>query len=51
MEWPAHLPLVGGGGVSRRVECGCMVLSFIVLGGCVVSSEMGPRPKSRLMVV
>ena len=21
MEWPAHLPLVGGGGVSCRVTC------------------------------
>ena len=36
---------------SRRVGCGCMVLLFTILGECVMSSEMGPHPKLRLMVV
>ena len=33
-----------------KFGCGCMVLLFTILGECVVSSEMGPRPKSRLTV-
>ena len=30
---------------SRQVGCGCMVLLFTILGECVVSSEVGQRPK------
>ena len=36
---------------SHRVGCGCMVLLFTILGECLVSLEIGERPKSRLTVV
>ena len=29
MEWPAHLALVGGGGVSENGSEGCLKISII----------------------
>ena len=49
MKWHDYISY----GQSHRVESGVYALCwlFTILGECVVSSEMGQRPKSRLAVV